>query len=83
MAKYRLTKPAHLAEAGAPRPQYYPAGSVVTLDVPPPITAEPLDQEAIDAFASYHGGRRMLPNGLQVTVDGAVRVPLAGGGFSA
>lgn len=83
-AKYRLTKPAYLCPAGSAAPVVMKAGDVVDLDGPPPITAEPLNQEAIDAFRAQHGNMRMRPNGLQVydASTGRTKVALAGGGWS-
>lgn len=83
MGKFRLARPAMLRLGTNSKPQFCRAGQIVDIDGPPPISAEPLDQAAIDAFAAQHGNRRLRPNGLQTydAVTGKTKVPAAGGGW--
>lgn len=83
MGKFRLTRPAMLRLGTNSKPQFCRAGQIVDIDGPPPISAEPLDQVAIDAFQAHHGTRRLRPNGLQSfdTTTGRTDVPVYNGGW--
>jgi hypothetical protein len=81
MAKFRLGNDAFLKTSGDSLTRRYSKGEVVDLDCPPPISAQPLDQPAIDAFSAAHGSRRLARNGVQMVENGKVKVPVAGGGW--
>jgi hypothetical protein len=83
MPQYRLGNDGFLIESGSTWPRHCRKGEVVDLSCAPPISAQPLDQNAIDAFQAHHGNRRIRPNGLQVydaTTD-KTQVLAAGGGW--